>query len=133
MKAITLTQPWASAVAVGIKCVETRSWSTNYRGPIAIHAAKTMPGYAKDFARAMLREGRRLPNPLPIGQVIATANLVRVEPTKDAAALLSRTELLFGDYTDGRYAWFLEDVKPLPEAIPAKGALGLWTWEAPDA
>lgn len=33
MKAISLWQPWASAIAVGAKRVETRSWATKYRGP----------------------------------------------------------------------------------------------------
>jgi hypothetical protein len=37
-------------------------------------------------------------------------------------------ELSFGDYTPGRYAWILTNVKALPEPIPAKGALGLWEW-----
>lgn len=40
MKALTLTQPWATLVAIGAKRIETRSWSTSYRGPLAIHAAK---------------------------------------------------------------------------------------------
>jgi len=40
MKVLTLTQPWATLVAIGAKRLETRSWSTGYRGPLAIHAAK---------------------------------------------------------------------------------------------
>ncbi len=43
MKAITLHQPWATLVAVGAKRIETRSWATSYRGPLAIHAARTTP------------------------------------------------------------------------------------------
>ena len=43
MKALTLWQPWASLIAVGAKTIETRSWSTKYRGPLAIHAAKRRP------------------------------------------------------------------------------------------
>ena len=39
MKAITLTQPWATLVAIGAKRIETRSWATKYRGPLLIHAA----------------------------------------------------------------------------------------------
>lgn len=38
MKALTILEPWASAIAHGIKRIETRSWETKYRGPIAIHA-----------------------------------------------------------------------------------------------
>ncbi len=39
MKAISLLQPWATLVAIGAKHIETRSWSTPYRGPLAIHAS----------------------------------------------------------------------------------------------
>jgi len=35
MKALTLYQPFASLVALGLKQVETRSWRTSYRGPLA--------------------------------------------------------------------------------------------------
>lgn len=38
MKAITVRQPWASLIAAGVKTIETRSWSTKYRGPLAVHA-----------------------------------------------------------------------------------------------
>ncbi|WP_309145170.1 ASCH domain-containing protein, partial [Brevibacillus sp. HB2.2] len=40
MKAITIHQSWATLIALGEKRFETRGWSTNHRGPIAIHAAK---------------------------------------------------------------------------------------------
>lgn len=43
MKAITLWQPWASFIAIGAKRIETRSWSTSYRGPLAIHASARSP------------------------------------------------------------------------------------------
>src|SRR5690348_17556570 len=51
MKALTLTQPWASLVAIGAKRIETRSWSTSYRGPLAIHAAKGFPKSAQEFTQ----------------------------------------------------------------------------------
>jgi hypothetical protein len=44
IRALSLHQPWASLVALGVKSIETRSWSTKYRGPLAIHAAKTLKG-----------------------------------------------------------------------------------------
>ncbi len=39
MKTLTLTQPYASLIAFGAKRIETRTWATTYRGPLAIHAA----------------------------------------------------------------------------------------------
>lgn len=60
MKAITLWQPWASLIAIGAKKYETRSWKTNYRGPIAIHAAKKdpckMPILVEPFETALNEE-----------------------------------------------------------------------------
>lgn len=40
MKILSLWEPWASLMAIGAKKIETRSWSTDYRGWLAIHAAK---------------------------------------------------------------------------------------------
>lgn len=47
MKALTIRQPWASLIAAGVKTIETRSWSTKYRGPLAIHAGKRRPGHGE--------------------------------------------------------------------------------------
>lgn len=41
MKALSIRQPWASLIAMGIKDVENRTWKTNYRGEFLIHASKT--------------------------------------------------------------------------------------------
>lgn len=43
MKTLTLHQPWASLIAMGVKKIETRSWGTKYRGPLAIHAGQHRP------------------------------------------------------------------------------------------
>src|SRR5262245_48292663 len=39
IRAISLWQPWASAVVCDGKRIETRHWPTNYRGLLLIHAA----------------------------------------------------------------------------------------------
>lgn len=127
MKALTLTQPWATLMALGAKRIETRSWSTRYRGPVAIHAAKWFPRYAREFAEVERTLGR-LPGRLPLGAVVATARLVDVRPTQEVAPSTSALERLYGDYTPGRFGWILADVVPLPEPIPARGSLGLWEW-----
>lgn len=126
MKALTLTQPWASAIAVGLKSVETRNWRTPYRGPIAIHAAVGYPREAQTFASSLRDLGKPLPSRIPLGAVVATANLVRIARTEDIYPSLSGTEQMLGDYTPGRWAWVLEDVVAVPEPIFVRGALGLW-------
>jgi activating signal cointegrator 1 len=47
MKALSLTQPWATLVAIGAKCIETRTWHTFYTGTVAIHASKGFPRDAR--------------------------------------------------------------------------------------
>jgi activating signal cointegrator 1 len=127
---------------LGVKRSETRSWSTNYRGPLAIHAAKSFPVAAAalvdqpPFNEALNRQWTSL----PIGAIVATGHLADVVPAEHAAAALRRAiaaggdsggrsarELAFGDYTPGRYAWLLECVAVVDPPIPARGALSLWT------
>jgi hypothetical protein len=43
MKALTIQQPWASLIIIGVKRFEYRSWKTSYRGPLLIHAGKHQP------------------------------------------------------------------------------------------
>jgi hypothetical protein len=141
VKAITLTQPWATLVALGAKRFETRSWRPRHLGPIAIHAARSVPGWVEDVAaRPVFRRhlGSRTLASLPRGQVIAVADLLWAESTDsvELPELLTRLggpdEWEFGDYSPGRWAWFLAGVTPLPEPVPARGALGLWEWTPPN-
>lgn len=152
MKAISLTQPWATLIAIGAKRIETRSWSTKYRGPIAIHAAKGMPRDARMFAyhdpagKALNDAGILLGGncaALPRGAIVATAILLEVMLTGDwlnyrhvtrtinlghgRSWIVTPTEIAFGNYEPGRFAWLLDDVRALPVPIACKGALGLWT------
>lgn len=150
MKAITLTQPFASLIAIGAKRIETRSWRTNYRGPLAIHAAKGYGGLPgrnltdfclnEPFRSALFAGGIRQLVPgqdLPLGAVVAVATLHACVlanhctefPWWEGSA--APHELAFGDFTPGRWLWILRDVLPLPEPIPARGSLNLWEWNAP--
>ena len=38
MQVLTIREPWASLIGEQIKIIETRSWPTNYRGELYIHA-----------------------------------------------------------------------------------------------
>lgn len=172
MKAITLWQPWASLIACGAKKYETRSWATNYRGPIAIHAAKkdiykimgdlpfdVVSGVFAAFYQAYkIESGSQKLMEVTQGHIIATAELVdclyivnhpgtnidRAKHILIGAESMTRDkhhpdfgkyivpteqEMLFGDWTPGRYAWELTNVKMLPEPVPVKGKQRLWEFE----
>ena len=124
--ALTLWQPWATLIEQEVKRVETRSWSTNYRGPIAIHAAKK-PVVVSDYPH--LFELVSYGCEFPFGAVVAIANLVNcVEMTEEFIAQQSETELKCGDWSPGRFAWILEIIRPVVPPIPATGGQKIWNW-----
>lgn len=160
MKCITLTQPYATLITLGAKKIETRSWSTSYRGPLAIHAAKglgsvggmrglqDLAGFGHFFfALADITQhtpqlgiAPAICGALPRGAIVATCRLVGCVDTERLMRAqgwyvagqhwpLTDQERAFGDYSLGRFAWLLADIKALPEPIPCRGALGLWNYE----
>lgn len=136
MKAITLWQPWASLVAHELKHFETRSWATNYRGPLAIHAAKRPPEKMARFEQPLLDVGYADWNELPRGCVVAISSLWEVQRTEDMRwegfwkQSIREQELQFGDFSPGRYAWRLSGTVLL-DCIPARGHQGIWNWTPP--
>ncbi len=134
MKALTLWQPWASAIGCGAKTVETRSWGTGYRGPLAIHAGKhKMTADDRDVLQSgwsgmLMARGYRAEDDLPLGAVVATCTLFDVVQIQDDPLGFWNTEFdhLLGDYTPGRFAWLLRDVRALPTPLECNGHQGLW-------
>jgi len=129
MKALSLTQPWATAMAIGLKEWETRSWPTSFRGRMAIHAAKGFPGWAKEFAAEAHRYHSGFPREVsefPLGAVVCVGEIVECRRTNELRGDLSQTEQAWGDYADGRFAFKFNLERMLWPSIPAKGALGFW-------
>lgn len=153
MRCISLWQPWAALVVIGAKKFETRHWTTNYRGPLAVHAAQikrsARHGFDVEevfgrpaFAEALRVAGYRDAKDLAYGAVIGSVRL-------DACALVIREgfhftyeldrieagevivppagpELLFGNFAPGRYAWKLSAPKRLTAPIKMTGRQGFW-------
>lgn len=152
IKALTLHQPYAQLMAINAKRYETRSWSTNYRGPIAIHAGKNIEELLKLLGRVSVSErvgmltratytfahqydkamtafyGERwTADDFPLGAVVAVGNLLKVHRCEDLK--LTTQERLFGLHTAGRYAWEIAVVKLLDKPFIVSGKQGLWDWE----
>jgi hypothetical protein len=110
-------------LACGAKKIETRSWKTNYRGLLAIHASKGtqyMQLATQDPFRSALRNEE-----LHTGCIIAVGELWKIERIR-ADDRPDEPERSFGDYTPGRYGWFIRDVKRLSKPLPINGSLGVW-------
>jgi len=133
MKALSIPQPWATLVALAEKHHLTRPDSTDYRGPLVIHAsAGPGPGEVDlaltlehPVADKLLSHHELTAFMIPYGALIAVAELTDCVP---AASLrkLSDQERALGDFREGRHAWRLEAVQPLLFPVPCLGGAGLW-------
>lgn len=150
MKALTLHQPWATLMAIGAKYIETRRWPTNYRGELAIHAAKVFPGYAKDACYSIpilkalgwphgkgttqqwLDDINSRIKALPLGAIVGTCDLVLIFETGliTNSSILARVEQEkgLGNYAPGRFGWMTANMKRRDPPVAARGAQGLWDW-----
>jgi hypothetical protein len=111
MKALSIRQPWAHLIANGIKTIENRTWRTDYRGPLLIHAgARWYDEPVEDIER---RYRITIPRELPLGGIVGIADLVGIlEESNDP-------------YFVGPFGWVLKNALPLAfRAMP--GQLGLF-------
>lgn len=133
MKALSITEPYATLIRNGVKQIETRSWKTNYRGELFIHASSTkIPKQYMENKELM----ELVTGDLNFGHIICKVKLVDcIEMTNEFINKVKQNhnEYISGFYEVGRYAWILEDIEPI-NPIKAKGKLGLWNYkeEKPD-
>lgn len=125
MKALTIKEPWATLIIEGYKEYEFRSWKTNYRGKILIHAGKSLEKErVKKFKEYNLKYS--------CGEIIGEADLVDcIKVTEEFdKELKKKNSLVYGNSGHvENYAWKLENIKKYNKNIPAKGQLGLWNYE----
>lgn len=122
-KALSIIEPYATLIRLGLKHIETRSWKTKYRGTIYIHASK----------RRVPKEWRMLPcyetakeNGLNFGSVVCKAELVDCyEMTEEIISKMNNVEKDMGFWAPGRYAWVLDNIEPVDPFL-VKGHLGVW-------
>lgn len=126
MKVLTIKEPFASLVKDKYKRYETRSWKTNYRGEIFIHAGISNDNLKSNDAR--LKSVCKLVN-VNKGYIICKAKLTNcILIDKKFVDGLSPMEKQCGNYAYGRYAWELSDVVSV-KPIKAKGQLGIWNYK----
>lgn len=129
MKVLSIQEPYATLIKDGYKKIETRSWKTNYRGKILIHASlgKTFQKTITNTEVISLLKERSLNH----GKIICQATLVDcIKMTEEfiKKVQLNNQEYILGIYELGRYAWILENIIPLERTIEVKGKLGLWEY-----
>ncbi|HYK72835.1 MAG TPA: ASCH domain-containing protein [Pseudoneobacillus sp.] len=137
MKVLSMIQPWASLFILGESLYETRSWRTNYRGPLAIHTSKKLDKAVCNHRAIQHLLGKHgyTKDTLPTGMIIGVCeliNCIRVTENHQTYAILedgrivSGNDYFIGDFAVGNFAWEVQNRRMLEEFIPAKGKLGLW-------
>ena len=129
LKVLSLTEPYATLIRLGKKKIETRSFKTNYRGELYIHASSTkIPKEWKNNKELMNLVKDSVLN---FGYIILKCKLVDcVYMDEEFLDKIKKDKLeyLVGDYKPGRYAWILDDIQVLDRPIFAKGKLGIWNY-----
>jgi hypothetical protein len=125
MKVLTIKEPWASLIINGYKEYEFRSFKTNYRGKILIHAGLTLEkNNAIKFNNYNLDYGH--------GEIIGEAYITDCILVTDEFEnkLYNIDPLVYGKSEHSRiYAWKLENAVKYDKRISCKGKLGLWNFD----
>ncbi|MEE6295167.1 ASCH domain-containing protein [Georgenia wangjunii] len=134
MRALTVRQPWAWAIIHGGKDVENRSRNLAgaYRGPVAIHAGLAPFEKDNDGSRAhKAAYGSEVPTALVFGALIGVVDLVGVHESPDEGCMgldpFDRARLCSPWAQQDVWHLVLANPRPLPEPVPYRGRLGLWT------
>jgi hypothetical protein len=107
MKALSVQQPYAYKIIFERKDIENRTWRTNFRGTVAIHASMKFHPDAEDLSDKQKKK-------LVRGAIIGVVDVVDcVEEHKSK---------WFG----GPIGFVLKNPRPLKEPIPCKGKLNFW-------
>jgi hypothetical protein len=134
MKSLSIWEPYGSLIALEAKRFETRSWPTKHRGDLLICTAKR--GFSNreldqllenpHFQEALSPLSPHFPARiswvhLQFGRALCVAKLVWVGPAKMVEPIISDLERSFGDFSPGRFALDLRDVRRFKKPWPVVG------------
>ena len=148
MKALTIKQPYASLIVEGIKDIENRTWKTNYRGRILIHAGKDNLiknlRYGDDITCLNNKQLEYITNnkhndiinkELITGAIIGSVEIVDCVINHPSIWAEKGESIYIGEYGHNEnykpiYNWVLANPILFDEPITnVKGKLGFWDYE----
>ena len=121
MKVLTIKEPWASLIVQGFKKYEFRSWKTNYRGKVLIHAGKSRDDLSKFNEYDLDLSSSEI-----IGEAYITDCIFVSEEFDKKLRKCDR--IVYGHNHVGFYAFKLENVKKYTKKIKYRGQLGIWNY-----
>lgn len=124
MKVLTVKQPWAGLIVQGLKDIENRTWKTNYRGLLFIHAGaskfdeKLGSYFTNDQSIALGHEEFQFASCQQYSAIIGSVWVV--DCVQNHPSLWAEK---------GVWNWVLEFPTMLKEPWKMPGKLGLWNWD----
>ncbi len=117
-QALSIQQPWAELILRGLKSIELRTWTTDYRGKLWIHTGqKANPDLDRQFQLSGLFRGG----------YVGVATLEHIHPLdSDKWARWQRQHLDEGAYQQGFHGWILSNPIRFEDPVSAPGQLGLF-------
>jgi hypothetical protein len=117
LKVISIRQPWANLIVRGVKDVENRTWKTDYRGPLLIHASKK---FDYDGQYWILEN---FPKALKPGGIIYLGGIIGQVEMVDCIKFPSA--IYPSPWFFGPWGFLFKNAKELP-FIPLRGKLGFF-------
>lgn len=113
--ALSVRQPWAWLIVHGFKDVENRTWRTNFRGRVLIHAGKTF-GLSERLAAAQVAHefGIDIPDTLPLGGIVGCVEIFDCVTQSDSRW-----------FREDEFGWLLRNADEMP-FTPLKGRQGFF-------
>ena len=115
MRALSIRQPWAWLVVNGYKTIENRTWSTNLRGRVYVHAGqRTVADDYPEQRHYLARAGIVIPTELSRGAIVGEVTITGCLSASDSP------------WFCGPYGFTLEDPAAYETPVPCRGQLGFF-------
>lgn len=124
MKCVSIREPWAWMILAGLKTAENRSWKTDYKGPLLIHASKN---FLRDQEFWLRSQGHPLPSPFPshhLGHIVGIVDLI-------GCCTVNKARERGETFAEGPWCWVLRNPRRFERPVPWRGELGMFEVELP--
>jgi hypothetical protein len=127
IRAISLWQPWAGGIALGVKEIETRSWPTKVRGDLVICSAKKKVDaslYPLNYLAVRTYFEKDIDLLEVKGYALCIVDIydcIQIDKSNTPFG----SEHMWGDYSEGRFGWKLRNVRRI-KPVPIKGGQGFF-------
>lgn len=136
MKALSIKQPWTVLLAAGIKDIENRTWHTNYRGMVLLHASgKPYPNGWNALTNEQYRivEEKRKNKELPPAFYSSAQKFCTIIGVAELVDCVKGHPSVWAEKDPDIWHWVFRNARLFANPIPGvPGKLGIWEYDLYD-